>query len=231
LIAVPDAIRPQLLLDTAGPSLAGALAHAAAARREAGGAPTDDTTPAEPLLYRTGDLARVLPSGELQVLGRADSTVKIRGFKIGLGFVEATLSALPGVGRVAVVPLNDEETGQPIALVAHVLPNADAAAAAEADEKGWLASLRDACRKELATHSVPAHWMVTKELGLSAGESRKLNQAAAHQAGGRRPRHGQPARLGARAPDGRRGVAVGGARGEADAHLGRAAQPARDARR
>ena len=33
-------------------------------------------------MYRTGDLARLLPSGELQVLGRADSTVKIRGFKV-----------------------------------------------------------------------------------------------------------------------------------------------------
>ena len=236
---VPHAIRPQLLLDDAAPSLDGALLHAQGARRLALEAGALDDTPVEPLMYRTGDLARVLPSGELQVprerrrdgcllavacwllraggcvlavacwrlraggcmrtlpstlpptvpklpltprwlqvLGRADSTIKIRGFKIGLGFVEATLAALPGVGRVAVVPLLDDETNQPVALVAHVLPNAEAAAAAEADEKGWLASLREACRKELATHAVPAHWMLTHELGLSAGESRKLNRKA-----------------------------------------------------
>ena len=62
------------------------------------------------------------PLRRLQILGRADSTVKIRGFKVGLPYVEATIGALPGVARVAVVPLMDSATGQPSALVAHVLP-------------------------------------------------------------------------------------------------------------
>ena len=180
LLPVPPALRAHMGLDGpgAGVALGAALLHAQGAKllRDDALATADDEL--QPLMYRTGDLARVLPSGELQVLGRADSTVKIRGFKIGLGFVEATIGALPGVGRVAVVPLLDDDTNQPVALVAHVLPNADAAAAAEADQKGWLASLRSACRKELATHAVPAHWMLTKELGVSAGEARKLNRKA-----------------------------------------------------
>ena len=33
----------------------------------------------------------------LQVVGRADATIKIRGFKIGLPYVEGVLAALPGV--------------------------------------------------------------------------------------------------------------------------------------
>ncbi|KAL3928627.1 MAG: hypothetical protein SGPRY_002309 [Prymnesium sp.] len=176
LVCVPHSIRPQLFLDGGAPFLPAALQHAQGAQRlfeEYGGVLGAQV---EPLMYRTGDLARVLPSGELLVLGRADSTVKIRGFKVGLGFVEATLSALPGVARVAVVPLNDEETGLPIALVAHVLPDAESAARAEEDEKGWLSSLREACRGELAAHAVPSHWMLTKELGLSSGESRKLDR-------------------------------------------------------
>ena len=54
-------------------------------------------------LCRTGDRARLMADGQLQVLGRLDSTVKIRGFKVGLGYVEAALGALPGVARAAVV--------------------------------------------------------------------------------------------------------------------------------
>ena len=167
--------------------------HATAAKRIDAAADADDTTadPANaeppvdvsddgaivPLAYRTGDLCRLLPSGELQILGRADATIKIRGFKVGLPYVEGVLGGLPGVARVAVVPLLDESTNQPVALVAHLLPDASAAAAAAADERAWLHSVRDAARAELAAHSLPAHWMLTPELAaLSDGESKKLDR-------------------------------------------------------
>lgn len=53
--------------------------------------------------YLTGDLARRLPDGRLIFLGRADRLVKIRGYRVELGEVEAQLAALPGVGQVAVI--------------------------------------------------------------------------------------------------------------------------------
>ncbi|WP_033206175.1 non-ribosomal peptide synthetase [Gordonia terrae] len=48
--------------------------------------------------YRTGDLARYLPGGFLDFLGRADHMVKIRGYRVELGEVEAGLLGLNGVG-------------------------------------------------------------------------------------------------------------------------------------
>lgn len=53
--------------------------------------------------YRTGDLARRLPDGRLVYLGRGDRMVKIRGYRVELGEIEAQLAGLPGVAQAAVV--------------------------------------------------------------------------------------------------------------------------------
>jgi pyochelin synthetase len=54
-------------------------------------------------LYRTGDLCRYLPTGDLELLGREDRQVKIRGHRIELAEIEAALQAYPSVGGAAVV--------------------------------------------------------------------------------------------------------------------------------
>ncbi|KAJ1649566.1 Nonribosomal peptide synthetase [Dispira simplex] len=54
-------------------------------------------------LYRTGDLARWLPSGDVEVLGRVDNQVKVRGFRVELEEVERViLASATGIGRVCV---------------------------------------------------------------------------------------------------------------------------------
>ncbi|WP_204012053.1 non-ribosomal peptide synthetase, partial [Virgisporangium aurantiacum] len=67
--------------------------------------------------YRTGDLARRLPDGRLVYAGRVDRQVKVRGFRVEPGEIEARLAARPDVAHVAVAPHRGE-------LMAFVVPAA-----------------------------------------------------------------------------------------------------------
>ncbi len=58
-------------------------------------------------LYRTGDLARHLPDGTIDFLGRADHQLKIRGFRVEAGEIEAALMAHPAVRECVVVGSGD----------------------------------------------------------------------------------------------------------------------------
>ena len=73
-------------------------------------------------LYRTGDLARWLPSGDAEFLGRIDHQVKLRGFRIEPGEVEAAILA-SGLAREALVVLDESAAGDR-RLVAYVVPRA-----------------------------------------------------------------------------------------------------------
>ncbi|NEY36504.1 amino acid adenylation domain-containing protein, partial [Streptomyces sp. PRKS01-65] len=87
-------------------------------------------------MYRTGDLVRVLADGRIAYLGRIDSQVKVRGFRIELEEIESTLRRLPGV-RDAVVVARGQDGGDRSLLACYVL---DEGAAEPAREQlaAWL---------------------------------------------------------------------------------------------
>ncbi|GAB6040083.1 amino acid adenylation domain-containing protein [Endothiovibrio diazotrophicus] len=93
-------------------------------------------------LYRTGDLGRRLADGNIELLGRVDFQVKINGYRVELGEIEAALEAHPGVSRAAVTAVGPARGAR--RLVGHVVV-AEAASGApvereavdEALAEGW----------------------------------------------------------------------------------------------
>ena len=108
-------------------------------------------TPGE-RMYDTGDGGRWLRNGRIELLGRTDHQVKIRGHRIELGHVEQVLLEHPDVDGAAVVVI--ERNGHDRHLVAHVQTELGAT------------ELRVHARAHLSAHMVPSVFMPVSELPL-----------------------------------------------------------------
>ena len=71
-------------------------------------------------LYKTGDNGRYLGDGNIEFLGRIDQQVKVRGYRIETGEIEATLTQHPSVKQTVVVAREDNSGAQ--GLVAYIVP-------------------------------------------------------------------------------------------------------------
>ncbi|PSK29589.1 non-ribosomal peptide synthetase [Nocardia seriolae] len=112
-------------------------------------------------MYRTGDVVRWVtgkPGGrELEYLGRSDSQVKVRGFRVELGEIDAALAADDSVA-LAITTARSLANGE-TALVSYVLPRTGA----EPD----AVALRERARATLPRHAVPAAIVVIDEVPLT----------------------------------------------------------------
>jgi amino acid adenylation domain-containing protein len=131
-------------------------------------------------LYRSGDLARRTAGGEIEYLGRVDQQVKVRGFRIEPGEIEAALTALPEVREAAV--LARHEPGGEARLVAYLVAGPEAPP--PADE--ILARLR----RQLPDYMLPAAFVTLPALPRTGNG--KLDRGALPAPEAVRPDLGRP---------------------------------------
>jgi amino acid adenylation domain-containing protein len=109
-------------------------------------------------MYLTGDLGRYLPDGEVTAAGRADQQIKIRGFRVEAGEVEAELGRIAGV-REAVVVGRDDPSGGERRLVAYVV--------LDPGKPSLLGLLRDRLRERLPSYMAPSVFVPLTRLPLN----------------------------------------------------------------
>nr|MBA3455839.1 amino acid adenylation domain-containing protein [Deltaproteobacteria bacterium] len=107
-------------------------------------------------LYQTGDLARWLPDGAVEFVGRLDQQVQIRGFRVELGEIEATLGQHPSIREVVVVAREDAPGEKQ--LVAYVVGR---------DAPPDAVALRGHLKEKLPEYMVPAAFVVLDALPLT----------------------------------------------------------------
>ncbi len=118
-------------------------------------------------LYLTGDLARYRDDGNIEFLGRMDNQLKIRGFRVELGEIEAVLATQPSVRKVVVVAREDVKGERK--LIAYVVPASDSS-------EDLPHELRVFLKKLLPDHMIPATFVMMETLPLTP--SGKINRRA-----------------------------------------------------
>jgi len=127
--------------------------------------------------YRTGDVGRWLEDGTLEILGRIDAQVKVKGIRVEPAEIEASLAQAPGVASGTVVAAGDDPEHR--RLVAFIVPSAGQPAT------GIERAVRGFLQRQLPAHLVPASviavpaFPLTRHGKIDRQQLRNLYQASA----------------------------------------------------
>ncbi|OMI85427.1 hypothetical protein BSZ07_33615 [Streptomyces sp. M1013] len=135
--------------------------------------------------YRTGDLGRFLPSGEIELVGRADRQLKVNGNRVESAEIESVLTLHPAVTRARVLKHGDSERGESLTAYAEVPDQNLRAALGPAD-------LRDLLVRNLPAYMVPATVRVLDAFPLTPNN--KVDTVRLSEAAEPAPRATGPAR-------------------------------------
>ena len=117
------------------------------------------------LIYLTGDRGRYRPDGQLEILGRLDQQVKIRGVRVEPEEVNAVLARHPAVGSSVVIALKDDRNETALAAYfVYATPATD------------IAELRTHLERHLPPALIPTYWIELDRLPLTPNG--KVDRAA-----------------------------------------------------
>jgi amino acid adenylation domain-containing protein len=119
--------------------------------------PDNFGTQAGQRFYKTGDLALFRADGSVEFLGRSDFQVKLRGFRIECGEIEAALLELPQVQQAAVIA---RQRNGDLSLLAYVI------CSAQADTSGR--GLREQLAKRLPEYMIPSRVTLLERMPLTS---------------------------------------------------------------
>ena len=107
-------------------------------------------------LYKTGDLGRYLTDGRIELIGRIDSQIKVRGNRIELGEIEAKLSQHPNVQQCAVLAKADSTVSQKLVAYIATAPENNHSNNSSQPYRAYLQQTLPDCMVPSAFVSLPA---------------------------------------------------------------------------
>jgi amino acid adenylation domain-containing protein/non-ribosomal peptide synthase protein (TIGR01720 family) len=116
-------------------------------------------------MYRTGDLVRRNADHAIEFIGRVDSQLKLRGFRIEPSEIEAALTAIDSVGQAAVIARDDGSAGKQ--LVAYVVPSNGTYVVPSNCTRPEEVALREALAKRLPEYMIPSAFVTLDALPLT----------------------------------------------------------------
>ncbi|NEQ78177.1 MAG: amino acid adenylation domain-containing protein [Okeania sp. SIO2C9] len=127
-------------------------------------------------LYKTGDLCRYLADGNIEILGRLDHQVKVRGYRIETGEIEASLTQHPIVKETVVVATEDNLGNKRLVAYLVLETKTPASSNPKVSEIEQIDTVKQYLKERLPEYMIPSGFVVLSQLPLTP--SGKLDRKA-----------------------------------------------------